>query len=192
MASESNQVIQRLFQRFFRDELAGLSPADRAAFESEFEVVTGNVLDRSSSAKTTSFADLVGFGDGPIKPLNLLQMPLLRNDFDKSIIPPQLQASAEVYYIYQMDRMKLFQVVDVLRRLFQNGQIRIQRGPGARGLYILEKWRPIRYKRRDRPIAYRRVFNYGRAPVPAGAIVNRSFHFQLVAFMNAMSQYFQI
>ncbi|TGS10362.1 hypothetical protein EN830_35085, partial [Mesorhizobium sp. M1C.F.Ca.ET.187.01.1.1] len=107
----------------------------------------GELLDRSSSATTTSFADLVGFGDGPLKPFDALQMPLLRNDFDESIIPPQLQASAELYYIYQMDRMKLFQVVDVLRRLFQNGQIRIQRGPGARGLYILEKWRPIRYKR---------------------------------------------
>ncbi|RVD50978.1 MAG: hypothetical protein EOS30_14660 [Mesorhizobium sp.] len=191
MASESNEVIQRLFQRFFRDELPGLSPADRAAFESEFEGRYGELLDRSSSATTTSFADLVGFGDGPLKPFDALQMPLLRNDFDESIIPPQLQASAELYYIYQMDRMKLFQVVDVLRRLFQNGQIRIQRGPGARGLYILEKWRPIRYKRRDRLIAYRRVFNYGRAPVPSGAIVNRSFHFMLVAFMNAMSQYFQ-
>jgi hypothetical protein len=31
MANESNQVIQRLFQRFFRDELSGLSAADRAA-----------------------------------------------------------------------------------------------------------------------------------------------------------------
>lgn len=99
MASESNEVIQRLFQRFFRDELPGLSPADRAAFESEFEGRYGELLDRSSSATTTSFADLVGFGDGPLKPFDALQMPLLRNDFDESIIPPQLQASAELYYL---------------------------------------------------------------------------------------------
>jgi hypothetical protein len=191
MAIESNEVIQRLFQRFFRDELAGLSPSDRAAFESEFEDRYGELLQRSSSATPPSFSDLVGFGDGPVKPFDSLQTSLLRNDFDESIIPPQLQAAAELYYIYQMDRMKLFQVVDVLRRLFQNGQIRIQRGPGARGLYILEKWRPIRYKARDRLFAYRRVFNYGRAPVPSGAIVNRNFHFMFVAFMNALSQYFQ-
>ena len=89
MASESNEVIQRLFQRFFRDELPGLSPADRAAFESEFEGRYGELLDRSSSSTTTSFADLVGFGDGPVKPFDALQMPLLRNDFDESIIPPQ-------------------------------------------------------------------------------------------------------
>lgn len=191
MANETNEVIQRLFQRFFRDELAGLSPTDRAAFETEFEDRYGDLLQRSSSPTAPSFADLVGFGDGPVKPFDTLQSPQLRNDFDESIIPPQLQAAAELYYIYQIDRMKLFQVVDVLRRLFQNGQIRIQRGPGARGLYILEKWRPIRYKARDRMIAYRRAFNYGRAPVPSGAIVNRSFHFMLTAFMNALSQYFQ-
>jgi hypothetical protein len=191
MANDSNQVIQRLFQRFFRDELRGLSPADRAAFESEFEDRYGELLQRSASATPPSFADMVGFGDGPVKPFESLQVPMLRNDFDESVVPPQLQASAELYYIYQMERMKLFRVVDVLRRLFQNGQIRIQRGPGARGLYILEKWQPIRYKRRDRLIAYRRAFNYGRAPVPGGAVVNRNFHFQFLAFMNALSEYFR-
>ncbi|HEY0413251.1 MAG TPA: hypothetical protein VGD66_08915 [Allosphingosinicella sp.] len=191
MANDSNEVIQRLFQRFFRDELRGLSPTDRAAFESEFEDRYGELLQRSSSATAPSFADMVGFGDGPVKPFDALHVPMLRNDFDESVIPPQLQASAELYYIYQMERMKLFRVVNVLRRLFANGQMRIQRGPGARGLYILEKWTPIRYKRRDRLIAYRRAFNYGRAPVPAGAVVNRNFHFQFLAFMNALSEYFR-
>ncbi|MDB5672326.1 MAG: hypothetical protein JWO25_3285 [Alphaproteobacteria bacterium] len=191
MANDNNEVIQRLFQRFFRDELPGLSTADRSALEGEFEDRYGELLQRSSSGTSAGFSDLVGFGDGPVKPFDALPVPLLRNDFDESVIPPQLLAAAELYYIYQMERMKLFRVVNVLRRLFENGQIRIQRGPGARGLYILEKWRPIRYKRRDRLIAYRRVFNYGRAPIPAGAIVNRNFHFQMVAFMNAMSQYFR-
>jgi hypothetical protein len=190
MANESNEVIKRLFQRFFRDELPGLSATDRAAFESEFEDRYGELLERSSSTLSPSFADLVGFGAGPLKPFDALDMPSLRNDFDESVIQPQLNASAQLYYIYQMERMRLFQVVDVLRRLFQNGQIRIQRGPGARGLYILEKWTPIRYTRRDRMIAYRRAFNYGTVPIPGGAVVNRNFHFQLVAFMSALSQYF--
>ena len=140
MANDANDVIKRLFQRFFRDELPGLSPADRMAFEAEFEERYDQLLDSSASEVPTSFADLVGFGPGPLKAFDALEVPLLRNDFDKSVIPPQLHASAELYYIYQMERMKIFAVVGVLRRLFQNGQIRIQRGPGARGLYILEKW----------------------------------------------------
>lgn len=191
MANDTNDVIKRLFQRFFRDELPGLSPSDRSAFESEFEDRYGELLQRSSSAASPNFSDLVGFGPGPLKGFDTLDMPMLRNDFDESVIPPQLHASAELYYIYQMERMRLFQVVGVLRRLFTNGQIRIQRGPGARGLYILEKWRPIRYSRRDRMIAYRRAFNYGQAAVPSGAVVNRNFHYQLVAFMSALSQYFR-
>jgi hypothetical protein len=40
-------------------------------------------------------------------------------------------------------------------------------------------------------IAYRRAFNYGNVPSPAGAVVNRNFHYQFVGFMSAMSQYFR-
>lgn len=69
--------------------------------------------------------------------------------------------------------------------------MRIQRGPGARGLYVLEKWKPLRYSLRDRMVAYRRVFNYGNAPAPAGAVVNQNFHRQLVTFMTALAQYFR-
>ena len=87
--------------------------------------------------------------------------------------------------------MKIFKVVEVLRRLFQQGRMRIQRGPGARGLYLLEKWQPLRYSLRDRMIAYRRAFNYGTVRAPAGAIVNANFHRQLVGFMVAVSQYFR-
>jgi hypothetical protein len=38
MATQSNDVIKQLFQRFFRDELPGLSPEERAAFEAQFEM----------------------------------------------------------------------------------------------------------------------------------------------------------
>ena len=45
MAYESNDVIKRLFQRFFRDELPGLSPSERAAFESQFEDRLGDLFE---------------------------------------------------------------------------------------------------------------------------------------------------
>jgi hypothetical protein len=191
MSTNPTDVIKQLFQRFFRDELPGLSPEERAAFEAQFESRFGDLLRRASTSTPPSFIDLVGFNAGPPKPFDDLAYPLLVNDFDGSVIPSQLHASAELYFIYQMERLKLFKAVNVLRRLFQLGQLRIQRGPGARGLYILEKWRPIRYSRRDRMIAYRRAFNYGTVPPPAGAVVNRNFHYQFVAFMSAMSQYFR-
>ena len=34
-------------------------------------------------------------------------------------------------------------------------------------------------------------FNYGKAPRPAGAILNVNFHFQLVALMSALAQYYR-
>jgi hypothetical protein len=54
-----------------------------------------------------------------------------------------------------------------------------------------EKWKPLRYSRRDRMIAYRRVFNYGNVPAPQGAVVNRNYHCQFVAFNSALAQYFR-
>jgi hypothetical protein len=137
------------------------------------------------------FLDLVGFGGKGAPPFEKLSYPYITPDFDDSVIPSQLHASAELYYIFQHERMKVFRVVDVLRRLFQLGRMRIQRGPGARGLYLLEKWEPLRYSLRDRMIAYRRAFNYGSAPSPAGAVINRNFHNQMVAFMAALAQYFR-
>src|SRR5262249_40908556 len=97
----------------------------------------------------------------------------------------------QLYYIYQFERMQVFEVARVLRRLFELGRIKIQRGPGARGISLLEKWEPLRYPRRARMVAYRRAFNYGQAPAPAGAVVNRNFHFQFVAFNSALAQYFR-
>src|SRR5262249_31743176 len=75
--------------------------------------------------------------------------------------------------------------------LFHEGRMRIQRGPGARALYLLEKHYPLRYKARDRMLAYRRAFGYGtQAPSP-GTIAYDGFNRQFVAFNAAVAQYFR-
>ena len=80
-------------------------------------------------------------------------------------MPSQLHAAAELYFIYQHERMKVFQVVDVLLRLFRLGKMRIQRGPGARGLYLLEKWKPLRYRARPHDRLSPRVqLRHGQPP----------------------------
>ena len=120
-----------------------------------------------------------------------MRYPHIRPDFDDSVVPSQLHAAAELYFMYQYERSKVFQVVGVLQRLFQHGRLRMNRGPGARGLYLLEKWQPLRYSPRHREAAYRRAFNYGVNPPPAGAVVNRNFHRQLVGFIVRLAQYFR-
>lgn len=189
MAYDTNEAIKRLLQRFYREELPNLSEDERRAFEQQFESRFQTLLQDSANGEAYGFADLIGFGADGVKPFGDLSYPRLQPDFDAAVIPSQLHAAAELYYIYQHERMRVFEVVDVLRKLFQMGRLRIQRGPGARGLYILEKWKPLRYSRRDRWIAYKRAFSYGKIATPAGAVVNKNFHFQFVAFMSSLAQY---
>lgn len=192
MAYRTYETILRLAQRSMRDQLASLPPDQRSAFQQQFEQRFAELLENAANGNSdTQFADLVGLGSRGILPFDDVSYPHITPDFDESVMPSQLHAAAELYYIYQHERMRVFEVVDVLRKLFQAGRLRIQRGPGARGLYLLEKWEPLRYSIKDRLIAYRRVFNYGKGPIPAGAVVNKNFHFQLVAFMSALAQYFR-
>ncbi|MEM7489375.1 MAG: hypothetical protein AAF390_09660 [Pseudomonadota bacterium] len=185
---ETNETLKRLFQRFYREELGNLSAEERAAFERQFEARFQTLLEGEDD-QSFAFPDIIGFGSDGVKDWGDLPYYRIKPDFDAAIIPSQLHAAAELYYIYQHERMKVFEVVDALRKLFQLGRLRIQQGPGARGLYILEKWKPLRYTKRDRMIAYKRAFNYGGGPIPAGAVVNKNFHYQFVAFMSSLAQY---
>lgn len=191
MAYENHETIKRLWQKFLKEQLAQLPPEERVKYEHQFEARFEDLLRESAGDGEDGFLDLIGFGAKGAQPFEDLSYPYITPDFDESVIPSQLHAAAELYYIFQHERMKIFQVIDVLRRLFRLGRIRIQRGPGARGLYLLEKWKPLRYTLRDRMLAYRRVFNYGRAAAPPGTVVNKNFHNQLVAFMTSLAQYFR-
>jgi hypothetical protein len=191
MTFQTNETIKRLWSDFLREQLAAMPPGQRQQFEQQFEDRFNDLLKAGANGNPEGFLDLIGFGPkGPVA-FEEQPYPLIQPDFDESVVPSQLHAAAELYYIYQHERMKVFQVIRTLLQLFRQGRMRIQRGPGARGLYLIEKWRPLRYSVRDRAIAYRRAFNYGTAPAPAGAIVNRNFHRQLVGFMVALAQYFR-
>jgi hypothetical protein len=193
MSYNTTETIQRLWDTFLREQMAAMPPEERRLYEQQFEDRFSELLKKSANGDGSQdgFLDLVGFGPKGAVPFENVSYPYIQSDFDDSIVPSQLHAAAELYYIYQHERMKVFQVVRVLQRLFQEGRMRIQRGPGARGLYLLEKWKPLRYSQRDRMIAYRRAFNYGGGQAPAGAIVNRNFHRQFVGFMVAVAQYFR-
>jgi len=190
MSFQTTETIQRLWETFLRDQLASLPPDQRRNYEQQFEERFGELLQKAANGTgRDGFLDMIGFGDkGPVE-FDDVSYPYIQPDFDDAVVPSQLHAAAELYYIYQHERMKIFQVVDVLLHLFRLGKMRIQRGPGAHGLYLLQKWTPLRYSFNDRMIAYRRAFNYGTAQAPAGAVVNRNFHRQLVGFMVALGQY---
>lgn len=192
MTIQTTETIQRLWETFLQEQLANLPAEQRQPLETQFEERFGNLLQGAADgAGDHSFLDLMGLSPTGPTQFEQISYPYVQPDFDDSVVPSQLHAAAELYYQYQMERSKVFAVVEVLLRLFRLGKMRIQRGPGARGLYLLEKWQPLRYKTHDRMIAYRRAFNYGAAQAPAGAVVNRNFHRQLVGFMSSVAHYFR-
>ena len=191
MPYETHETIQRLWQRFMTQSLAGLPPDQRREIAQQFEARFSGLLQSAAGEDGAGFIDLIGFGKDGIPPFGDVPYPNLIADFDDAVVPSQLHAASELYFIYQHERMGVFRIAEVLRRLYRDGRMRIQRGPGARGLYLLEKWQPLRYGTQDRLIAYMRTFNYGKAPRPAGAILNVNFHFQLVALMSALAQYYR-
>jgi hypothetical protein len=192
MSLKTKEELQRLFTQFVREALTGLPNQDRARFQEEFQRRAEELLQAGADgAGPAGFLDLIGLGaKGPVQ-FDDISAPRIVPDFADAVVQSQLHAAAELYYIYQHERMKVFQVVRVLRRLFHDGRMRIQRGPGARALYLVEKHEPLRYKARDRMLAYRRAFNYGTLAAPPGAVVYRNFHRQFVAFNAALAQYFR-
>jgi hypothetical protein len=192
MTFQTTETIQRLWETFLQEQLAAMPPEQRQQYEQQFEDRFGELLGKAADGSGgDAFMDLLGFGPKGAVEFDQISYPHIKPDFDDSVVPSQLHAAAELYYIYQHERMRVFQVVDVLLRMFHAGTMRIQRGPGARGLYLLEKWQPLRYKLRDRMAAYRRAFNYGSAVLPTTAVINRGFHRLLVGFMVAVAQYFR-
>lgn len=192
MSLKTTETLQRLFSQLSRDLLAGLPPEQRDKYQAELQKRADELLQRAAqTGTTTSFQDLIGLGDQGSLPFEQVSVPRLEDDFDESVIPTQLHAAAELYFIYQYERMKVFQVVGVLLRLFHEGRMRIQRGPGARALYLVERHHPLRYKARDRMLAYRRAFNYGPQTGSQNAVVYRGFHRQFMAFMASIAQYFR-
>jgi hypothetical protein len=192
MSLKTKEDIQKLFSQFVRDSLAGLPPEQRARYQEEFQRHAEELLRTGADGSgPTAFLDLVGLGPRGAVAFEDISTSRLQPDFDDSVVQSQIHAAAELYYIYQHERMKVFQVVGVLMRMFHDGRMRIQRGPGARALYLVEKHHPLRYKPRDRMIAYRRAFNYGAIAAPRGAVIYRYFHRQFVAFNAAIAQYFR-
>src|SRR5262249_40595887 len=151
--------------------------------EQRFSTLSGG----AAGGEKQAFTDLIGFGPQSPGPFGDISWPHPLADFDDAILPSPLHPPAEPDFIYQHHPMGVFRVAEVLKRLFHDGRMRIQRGPGARLIYLLEKWQPLRYGPKDRLAAYMRTFNYGRAPRPPGAIVNVNFHYQLVALMSALA-----
>lgn len=134
---------------------------------------------------------LVGIGDNAATELGQTRMPPGIEAYDESVASERLIAVADLYYLYQHERIKVFQVVQKLQELFQQGAIRLVDGPGAFGLYRFDRRDVLRYTRKDRIAAYRRVLGYGKGLGSANSRPNTDFHQLFTQFNNQVALFWR-
>jgi hypothetical protein len=136
-------------------------------------------------------AQLIGLGpDAASRPEKAIQ-PKGVEEYDDTVTAERILAVADLYYIYQHERLGIFTAVLKLQELFNAGAIRLSTGPGAYGIYRFDRRRVLRYTRTDRLQAYKRVFGYTATPPAPGAQPNTTFHGLFVQFVNGVAEFFR-
>jgi hypothetical protein len=111
--------------------------------------------------------------------------------YDETVNSERIGAVADLYYIYQHERIGVFRVVQKLQELFRAGTVMLSSGPGAYALYKFDRRQVLRYTQRDRYAAYRRVLGYGGGAVPSGSRENTDFHRLLIQFAEQTALYWR-
>jgi hypothetical protein len=167
LVDEIDRVIQEQVDRFTEREEAEPVPPD------------------------AGFAQLFGIGDETARELGQTRQPLRVLPYDETVTPERLRALADLYYFYQHEKIGVFRVVKKLQEMFRAGTIRISEGEGALRLYQFDKRDVLRFTRRDRMAAYKRVFGYGSASPPEGAQPNTEFHSLLRHFVHEVTLFWR-
>jgi hypothetical protein len=126
--------------------------------------------------RDNGLAALLGLGDEAVADLGETRLPSGVAEYDETVASERILAIADLYYIYQHERLGVFRVVRKLEELFRAGTLRLSAGTGAYALYRFDRREVLRYTRMDRAAAYRRAFGYGTLPAPTGGRPNRDFH----------------
>src|SRR5262250_1604332 len=186
MATEKDY--QGLFDRIaaLRDTVTGRLAADLItnpqladAITKQIDDMLQSVVDADAKAPLPpdkGLAALAGIGPEAAADFGKTRIPQGVEPYDETITSERIIAVGDVYYIYQHEKIGVFRVVQKLQELFRAGAVRLSGGAGAFALYQFDRREVLRYTARDRLAAYRRIFNYGGASVPAGSRPNSDFH----------------
>lgn len=136
-------------------------------------------------------AALIGLGEEAVPDLADARLATGVAEYDEEVAAERLLAIADLYYIYQHERLGVFRVVRTLQELFQAGTLRLSNGPGAYALYRFDRREVLRYTRNDRAAAYQRAFGYGTVPPPFGGRPNREFHPLFVGFNKGVADFWR-
>lgn len=139
----------------------------------------------------SGLTELIGLSPTASTDFEDSRLPVGITAYDEEVVSERINGIADLYYIYQHEKIGIFKVVYKLQELFQAGAVYLSAGPGAFALYRFDRREVLRYTERDRWAAYRRAFGYGQSPVPVGARPNSDFHGLFTHFNNEVSLFWR-
>jgi hypothetical protein len=155
-------------------------------------VILDPTADRQSAPPgDRGFSELIGLGPNAASDLGNVYVPLAVDDYEDAIKSERVQAMADLYYVYQHEKIGVFRVIDKLQQLFRAGAVRLSTGEGANQLYQWDRRDVLRFTKRDRLGAYCRGFGYCFAPPPVGARPNREFHHLFTHFVGEVATFWR-
>src|SRR6516164_11818675 len=188
IAALRDQVTSRLAS----DLISNPQLAD--ALNKQIDDMLQSVVDADADAvppPDKGLAELAGIGQQAAKELGQARIPPGVVAYDETIPSERIIAVGDVYYLYQHERIGVFRAVQKLQELFRAGTVRLSGGAGAFALYQFDRREVLRYTARDRLAAYRRIFNYGGIPVPAGSRPNTDFHKLFAHFVHQVTLFWR-
>ena len=117
-----------------------------------------------------------------------IELPDLESQSDVEIVKENLYAAQAIYFAYQMEEMRLFQVVERIVELFQQGQLPL--GRGSAGQALEQMWRSHRLQPESvRRNAYWRMFGAAADRDADAGEPNSDFLSLWLRFIVAVSAY---
>jgi hypothetical protein len=172
------------------DRLSGSlisNPALAEEINGQIEALVAAATDADTTAAVPpdlGLAKLVGVGPEAAQKFGEVRIPPGVKPYDETVNSERIVAVGDLYYIYQHEKIGVFRVVQKLKELFEAGAVRLSGGEGAYRLYQFDRRDVLRYTKRDRVSAYRRVLGYGRGLGSAQSRPNTDFHMLFAHFVN--------
>jgi hypothetical protein len=176
---------------------AAQNPATAEALSNYVDQLEARALDpeadrlRSGDTGDRGFLQMVGLGPNASPDLGMVEAPTGVDEYEDTINSERVKAMADLYYVFQHEKIGVFRVIDKLQQLFRAGAVRLSGGEGATQLYQWDRRDVLRFTKRDRLGAYCKGFGYCAAPPPAGARPNREFHHLFTHFINEVALYWR-
>ncbi|HBB35391.1 MAG TPA: hypothetical protein DDZ80_00985 [Cyanobacteria bacterium UBA8803] len=153
------------------------------------QVVTADT--QTPSPPDGGLAELIGIGNEAAAKVSQTRLPQGVENYDEQVASERILAVADLYYLYQHEKIGIFRAVKKLQELFNAGAVRLSTGDGAYGLYRFDRRSVLRYTQKDRFQIYRRVLGYTTIKPAPSAKPNPQFHVLFTQFINNVAEFWR-